>query len=73
MQTFPADTGTDTASTDLGPLAWVLGELRKSLESAAKALRRYVREAQTARGSALADIDSTPLRVARQQLITDCP
>ena len=30
----------DLATNDLGPLAWVLDELRKSLESASAALRR---------------------------------
>ena len=54
--------------TDLGPLAWVLDELRKSLESAIKALRRFVRDAEQARGSDLAALDSSQLRIARQQL-----
>jgi chemosensory pili system protein ChpA (sensor histidine kinase/response regulator) len=53
---------------DLGPLAWVLEELRKSLESAAKALKRFVRDAEAARGSDLAALDSSQLRIARQQL-----
>jgi chemosensory pili system protein ChpA (sensor histidine kinase/response regulator) len=55
-------------ANDLGPLAWVLDELRKSLEGAAKALKRFVREAETARGSDLAALDSSQLRIARQQL-----
>jgi chemosensory pili system protein ChpA (sensor histidine kinase/response regulator) len=33
----------DSSVNDLGPLAWVLDELRKSLEGAAKALKRFVR------------------------------
>ena len=53
---------------DLGPLAWVLDELRKSLEGAAKALKRFVREAEAARGSDLAALDASHLRIARQQL-----
>ena len=53
---------------DLGPLAWVLEELRKSLESAVKALKRFVRDAEMARGSDLAALDSSQLRIARQQL-----
>jgi chemosensory pili system protein ChpA (sensor histidine kinase/response regulator) len=53
---------------DLGPLAWVLEELRKSLESAAKALKRFVRDAEAARGSDLAALDLSQLRIARQQL-----
>jgi chemosensory pili system protein ChpA (sensor histidine kinase/response regulator) len=53
---------------DLGPLAWVLDELRKSLEGASKALKRFVRDADAARGSDLAALDSSQLRIARQQL-----
>ena len=53
---------------DLGPLAWVLDELRKSLDSASKSLRRYVRDAELARGSDLESVDSSQLRISRQQL-----
>ncbi|QIL44752.1 response regulator [Acidovorax sp. HDW3] len=53
---------------DLGPLAWVLDELRKSLDSANKAMRRFVRDAEQARESDLAALDASPLRMARQQL-----
>ncbi|ADV01345.1 response regulator [Alicycliphilus denitrificans] len=53
---------------DLGPLAWVLDELRKSLDSAVKAMRRFVRDAEIARESDLAALDAGPLRIARQQL-----
>lgn len=62
----PADH--DFAVNDLGPLAWVLEELRKSLDAAAKALKRFVRDAEAARGSDLAAIDASQLRIARQQL-----
>ena len=58
----------DLAVNDLGPLAWVLDELRKSLEGAAKALKRFVRDAEAARGSDLAALDASQLRIARQQL-----
>ena len=58
----------EIAGTDLGPLAWVLDELRKSLDGATKALRRFVRDAELARGSDLADLDASQLRIARQQL-----
>ena len=53
---------------DLGPLAWVLDELRKSLDGATKALRRFVRDADLARGSDLTELDASHLRIARQQL-----
>ena len=58
----------DLTVNDLGPLAWVLEELRKSLDAAAKALKRFVRDAEAARGSDLAAIDTSQLRIARQQL-----
>ncbi|MEP6970180.1 MAG: Hpt domain-containing protein, partial [Betaproteobacteria bacterium] len=69
MQTHTTpDAETDIASNDLGPLAWVLEELRKSLDGASKALRRFVRDAELARGSDLAELDASQLRIARQQL-----
>jgi len=57
-----------TLEPDLGPLAWVLDELRKSLDSANMALRRFVRDAELSRGSDLAALDASHLRIARQQL-----
>ncbi len=53
---------------DLGPLAWVLEELRKSLDGAVKALRRFVYDAEIARESDIASLDTATLRMARQQL-----
>lgn len=58
----------DLTLLDLGPLAWVLEELRKSLEGASKALKRFMREADASRDSDLAALDATQLRTARQQL-----
>ncbi len=58
----------DLAVNDLGPLAWVLDELRKSLDAATKAIKRFVRDADAARGSDLATIDTSALRIARQQV-----
>jgi chemosensory pili system protein ChpA (sensor histidine kinase/response regulator) len=49
-------------------LAWVLDELRKSLDGATKAMQRFVRDAELARGSGLSELDASHLRVARQQL-----
>jgi chemosensory pili system protein ChpA (sensor histidine kinase/response regulator) len=57
---------------DLGPLAWVLDELRKSLDGAVKAMRRFVRDAEAARESDLAALDAGTLRIARQQLHQAC-
>ncbi len=64
----PAHGEQELATSDLGPLAWVLEELRKSLDGATKALRRFVRDAELARGSNLAELDASHLRIARQQL-----
>jgi chemosensory pili system protein ChpA (sensor histidine kinase/response regulator) len=58
----------DLATNDLGPLAWVLDELRKSLESASSALRRFVRDAALARGEDLSSVDTGQLRIARQHM-----
>jgi len=55
--------GNVPATEDLGPLAWVLGEIQKSLDGVGKSLRRFVRDV----GSA-ADLESGPLQMARQQL-----
>jgi len=57
-----------TLEPDLGPLAWVLDELRKSLDAANMALRRFVRDVELSRGSDLAALDASQLRIARQQL-----
>ena len=62
------DADLDADVNDLGPLAWVLDELRKSLDNSAKALKRFVRDAEAARGSDLSAIDASQLRIARQQL-----
>ena len=55
----------EVALADLGPLAWVLDELRKSLDSAIKGIRRFVRDKDAGGG---AELDTTALRQARQQL-----
>ncbi len=69
MQTNASAIGeTEAAAKDLGPLAWVLEELKKSLDGATKAMRRFVRDAELARGSDLAALDASQLRIARQQL-----
>lgn len=53
---------------DLSALAWVHDELRRSLEAAHKALRRYLREAESTRGSDVDAVDPAVLRSARQQI-----
>lgn len=69
MQSLAAASGDNEQQVnDLGPLAWVLDELRKSLDGATKAIRRFVRDAELARGSDLESLDASQLRIARQQL-----
>ncbi|SHM25503.1 Hpt domain-containing protein [Rhizobacter sp. OV335] len=53
---------------DLSALAWVHDELRKSLDTAHKALRRYVKEAEANSGSDVDSVDPSVLRTARQQI-----
>jgi chemosensory pili system protein ChpA (sensor histidine kinase/response regulator) len=56
------------APDDLSGLSWVQEELRKTLDTAHKALRRYLKEAEAAARSDLDDVDPTVLRTARQHL-----
>ena len=53
---------------DLSALAWVHGELRRSLETAHKALRRYLKDAEASVGGDLDVVDPSVLRNARTQL-----
>ena len=56
------------AGDDLSALAWVHGELRRSLENAHKALRRHLKEAEALGGSDVDAVDPAVLRGARVQL-----
>ena len=58
------DTGV-AGGDDLSALAWVHGELRRSLENAHKALRRYVRESDSIGASDVDAVDPSVLRNAR--------
>ncbi len=53
---------------DLSALAWVHDELRRSIETAHKALRRFVRESETVTQSDVDAVDPTILRTARSNL-----
>ncbi|RZI95061.1 MAG: hybrid sensor histidine kinase/response regulator, partial [Variovorax sp.] len=55
--------GNAPATEDLGPLAWVLGEIQKSIDGVSKSLRRFARESGT-----VPELDTGPLRMARQQM-----
>ena len=55
-------------SNDLSALAWVHEELRRSLDNAHKALRRFVKESESVSGSDVDAVDPAVLRTARQQI-----
>ncbi len=59
---------TGATSDDLSALAWVHDELRRSLDAAHKALRRFVKEAESLSGSDVDVVDPSVLRTARQQI-----
>jgi chemosensory pili system protein ChpA (sensor histidine kinase/response regulator) len=64
-----ADPALDTPlGADLSALSWVHVELRRSLETAHKALRRYLKELDTGAGSDVDVVDAAVLRSARTQL-----
>lgn len=63
----PTDAAAES-SDDLSALAWVHEELRKSLEAAHKALRRFVKEAEAMSGSDVDAVDPSVLRTARAQI-----
>ena len=63
-----ADTLDDKPTDDLSALAWVHTELRRTLDNANKALRRYLKESESAARSDLDTVDPAALRTARTQL-----
>ncbi|MEO7335912.1 MAG: Hpt domain-containing protein, partial [Caldimonas sp.] len=58
----------DAGADDLSALAWVHEELRRSLESAHKSLRRFVKETEALSGADLDAVDPAVLRSARTQI-----
>ena len=56
------------SSDDLSAVAWVHEELRRSLDAAHKALRRFGREAEAVDGSDVDVVDPSVLRTARAQI-----
>lgn len=59
---------TGETADDLSALAWVHDELRRSLDAAHKALRRFVKEAEALSGSDVDVVDPSVLRTARTQI-----
>ena len=55
-------------SDNLSALAWVHEELRKSLETAHKALRQFLKSSEAASGSDVDAVDPAVLRTARLQI-----
>ena len=53
---------------DLSALAWVNDELRRSLDAAHKALRRFVKDTETLASSDIDAVDPVVLRTARSQI-----
>ena len=64
--TSPA--ATPGGSDDLSALAWVHEELRRSLDAAHKALRRFVKDTEALGASDLDAVDPAVLRTARSQI-----
>ena len=60
-----ADTSDPKPTDDLSALAWVHTELRRTLENANKALRRYLKESESASRADLDTVDPAALRNAR--------
>jgi chemosensory pili system protein ChpA (sensor histidine kinase/response regulator) len=59
---------TGEARDDLSALAWVQEELRRSLDAAHKALRRFVKETEAHSGADVDAVDPAVLRTARAQI-----
>src|SRR5471030_739740 len=55
-------------SDDLSTIAWVQEELRRSLDAAHKALRRFIKDSEAVTGSDLDHVDPGVLRTARSQI-----
>jgi chemosensory pili system protein ChpA (sensor histidine kinase/response regulator) len=53
---------------DLSAIAWVQEELRRSLDAAHKALRRFIKDSEAVTGSDLDHVDPGVLRTARSQI-----
>src|SRR5438045_4735486 len=68
MESSRTAEATGEINDDLSALAWVQEELRRSLDAAHKALRRFVKEAEALVGSDVDVVDPSVLRNARQQI-----
>ena len=64
----PMSSNSGSGTDDLSALAWVQEELRRSLETAHKALRRFVKETDALGSGDMDVIDPAVLRGARSQI-----
>ena len=64
----PVEAAPAGSAEDVRALGWVQDEVRRSLESAQKAVQRHLREAESLHGSDLDDVDPSVLRGARTHL-----
>ncbi|HEV7575537.1 MAG TPA: Hpt domain-containing protein [Caldimonas sp.] len=62
------DLPTTGPTDDLSSIAWVHEELRRSLETAHKSLRRFLKDAEAVTGSDIDSVDPGVLRAARSQI-----
>ena len=67
MAPLPDVNSSVAAAQDLGPLAWVLEDLRASLTSAGKAVRRFVWDEKTGAVAHRSQTDTSELDQARQK------
>ena len=56
------------AGDDVSAIAWVLEELRRSLDAAHKSLRRFLKDIEAVNGSDIGAVDPGVLRTARAQI-----
>ena len=68
MSPMPSSPLASETGDDLSALAWVHEELRRSLDAAHKALRRFVKETETLASSDIEAVDPAVLRGARTQI-----
>ncbi len=67
MSNLPVARSVSMAARDLGPLAWLLDDLRKSLTAASQAIRRFAVDAKAASLANLTGLDTDELRMALRQ------
>ena len=67
-QDRPLAANRDSSAVDLGPLSWVVGSLRETLNGVGDQLDQFSRAIAAASGGHLSTLDTTPLRLAAQGL-----